>query len=444
MGAEDEIWRAVDVGAADFDARWAEWIAAGNGRGAIERLRARYGPELARFVSLQVELSTRASARFPDRRLNFFTAKGLEQATSPRVADERVHQMTEALGASNSALGDAFVWDACCGLGSDTVAFLAARIPVVATDFNGATLRCATSNGMLAVRRSKGGGDVAFLSVLADMQRAPLQGHEMRRRGFALFDPDRRDPSGARLPSPNRWSPPLTRILEEADQCAGACIKLPPGLELDRIDPGVLETCRLTWVSYGGEMKELMLWTGALAEGPKRQAIRLSDAETRTVQLGGLAAAQTAGIRTERSWDGQRGQLAGMWLVELDVALWQSGLYADVAEEFGLERIDPSNRGGFFVSASPPTTEWARSWRILEVTNADRKRVRAMLRSKATGRLTVKTRGVRESAEALETKFRLDATGRGGAPALLAITPATSDTTRASASSTLAILLDPT
>ena len=48
----------------------------------------------------------------------------------------------------------------------------------------------------------------------------------------------------------------------------------------------------------------------------------------------------------------------------------------------------------------------ARRWRILEVLPVDRKRVRAALRARGIGPLTVKTRGVRESAQELAKRLR--------------------------------------
>lgn len=417
MSFDPGVWRQLDVSSADFEERWRALRESGASLGALDRIRASHGPELARFVSLQIELGRRLDARFPDGRVTFATAKGAEQATSARVADERASAI--AARAPNSV-----VWDACCGIGSDTLALSSAELRVIATDRDPDAAACAAGN-LAVVTRRRGGSAMAPSAIVAvgDASRPPLAD---RTRGLvAVFDPDRRDRSGARIGDPERWAPPLESVARWAREFAGACIKLPPGLGGPAIDRLLEDGARATWISQDGELKELSLWTGSLADGPNREVVRLFGREGR-VSLGSDALPSSIEPYGEtRVFDDGIDALVGRFLVELDPGLRQSGLDGAVAESEGWARLDAAERGGYFVAERPAHTRpeqsgLARSWRIDDAVAFDRKRVRAMLRAHGIGAVTVKTRGVRESADELAKKLR----GPGSGAGLLAISPA--------------------
>ncbi|MDA1267329.1 MAG: hypothetical protein O2816_19785, partial [Planctomycetota bacterium] len=80
--------------------------------------------------------------------------------------------------------------------------------------------------------------------------------------GVLLLDPDRRSGGKGRVGDPDRWSPPLSGCLELAARVHAACVKLPPAHPPEEL----AERGALAWVSLDGELKELGLYTGALAE----------------------------------------------------------------------------------------------------------------------------------------------------------------------------------
>lgn len=358
------------------------------GRAHLRRIEAAHGREVARFVSLQRELRQRAHGRFPDGRLAALTSKGLEQATAPEVADLRAERF-----AAERASKGGVAWDACCGLGSDAVALGRAGVPVLATERDVEVARCAALNLAAA----------PAAVVLGDAAAPPLA---RRGRIMALLDPDRRR-EGRRLTHPDDWSPSLPLTLELCRQAGLGCIKLPPGLDPAATALEGAADVTLEWVSLDGELRELTAWVGPWSfAGARRRAIALkrSGAREECVGDGRAASPSTSPL------------VAGNRLVEFDPALRLAGLAPEHGRRYGLEPVEGG--AGYWTGTTEAQVPMARCWRILEVLTVDRKRVRAALRRRGIGPLTVKTRGVRESAQELAKRLR----GPGDLPGLLAVT----------------------
>ncbi len=358
------------------------------GRAHLRRVEATHGREVARFVSLQRELRHRALGRFPDGRLAALTSKGLEQATAPEVADLRAERFAAERAASGGV-----AWDACCGLGSDAVALTRAGVPVLATEHDVQVARCA------ALNLADGPATVA----LGDAAAPPLgQGGRI----MALLDPDRRS-EGRRLAHPHDWSPSLPMALELCREAGLGCIKLPPGLDATATALGGAADVALEWISLDGELRELAAWVGPWSfAGPRRRAVALrrSGAREECVGDGSAPAISSSPL------------VAGALLVEFDPALRQAGLAPEHGARHGLEPVE--GEAGYWTGTAEGRIPMARRWRVLEVLPVDRKRVRAALRARDIGPLTVKTRGVRESAQTFASRLR----GPGGLPGLLAVT----------------------
>ena len=81
----------------------------------------------------------------------------------------------------------------------------------------------------------------------------------------------------------------------------------------------------------------------------------------------------------------------------------------------------------------PPATPLARGWRVTDVLPFSVARLRALLRARGVGRVTVKKRGSAVDAEALRRQLRLTGSGeavvvltrRAGAPTVLVCDPPT-------------------
>lgn len=394
---EEAVWKWLEPRTEGLLDRWREWLDEAAAVG-LKSFRRDHGEVLSRFVSQQIELRGRASARFPDGRLAFLTGKGLEQATPGIVADHRARRIAERAA-------DRVVWDACSGLGSDAIA-LARSVPlVIASDVDAGTARCAAAN--LAAAGLTG----RSLTCTADVGRPPL-GNDALARAIVLVDPDRR-PDGGRESRPERWSPTLDQTRRLIEGAAGACVKWAPGRTAEAHLTTLAPEAELEWVSLDGELKEIMVWTGAAARGTGRRATALrthGDPLLDVVQ-----------------WSGEEGLLpldAGKddvehatHLVEFDVAISQSGLAGPLAEELGLTPLGDTP-GGFLVARGPVDHPMTRCWPIADRCAADRRRVRSMLRGHGIGSLTVKTRSYPKPAEEVAKAFR----GAGSEPGLLAVT----------------------
>ena len=352
--------------------------------GVAERLRGRLGPELGRRAAVLLELRLRSKRRFPEGWIPFLTRKGLEQATPHAVATDRADQLRAVLGPSR-------IWDASCGVGSDLLA-ISHGGAAVGSDVEPTSVRFAAEN-----LRRRGASSAV---VRADAGCPPW------RRGAAaavLIDPDRR-PAGPREGDPEAWGPPLSRALELAQDFGAGCVKLPPAH-----DPAALAGLgALRWVSLDGELRELSLWTGAVAEDrPRREAVAL--------RSDGGCATFVAPLDEVAPLDPAAAAAVG-WLAEPDPAVVRAGLVGALAARVGLAPLGP--RIAYLGGGHEPRAEGLlRSWRVLGTAPLDRRRVRALLAEHDVGPVTVKKRGHPDPADVLARRLR----GTGSQQGLLAV-----------------------
>jgi len=104
------------------------------------------------------------------------------------------------------------------------------------------------------------------------------------------------------------------------------------------------------------------------------------------------------------------------WLHEPDPAAIRSGLIALVAQELGATLVDPTI--AYLTSDAAADSPWVRSYRVDEVLPFNAKRLRALLRSRGVGRVTVKKRGSPIEPEALARQLR----GPGDRSAVVVVT----------------------
>jgi hypothetical protein len=106
----------------------------------------------------------------------------------------------------------------------------------------------------------------------------------------------------------------------------------------------------------------------------------------------------------------------GTWLHEPDPAVIRSGLVALVAADLGATLIDPTI--AYLTSEAEAAPPWARSYRVDDVLPFNLKKLRALLRSRGVGRVTVKKRGSPIEPEALARQLR----GPGERSAVVVVT----------------------
>lgn len=334
------------------------------------RLRRTHPAPLVAAAITQAELRHRALAKFDraDAERMFFTVDGLEQATRATVAAHRARRIRAAGNTEPVA-------DLCCGIGGDLIALTRAGLTVTGMDDDPLTVAVALAN-------------VAELGVTAAVEYADVTTIDRSPFGGVTCDPSRRGARG-RVFDPDAYRPPWTFVEELLT--GTACVKVAPGIPHGLVPAGV----EAEWVSDGGEVKEAALWSGKLAgEGVRRRATVLPSAATVTD-----ADAPTGPAIRE----------PGRWLVEPDGAVIRAGLVTAVAAEVGGWLIDPQI--AYVSTDSVPDTRLGRAYEIVDRLPYDIKQLRAYVRARGIGALTIKKRGVGVQPETLRRQLRPRGTG---------------------------------
>ncbi len=206
-------------------------------------------------------------------------------------------------------------------------------------------------------------------------------------RGFdvAFADPARRTARG-RTFSTDKWSPPWSFV--ESLLTRDACVKTAPGIPHDLVPAGV----EAEWVSDRGEVKEAALWSGRLATCARRATV---------IGEGGLA------TLTEEDDPGAGVVPVGQFLYEPDGAVIRAGLVTAVAAGVDGGLVD--EHLAYVTSDASFRTPFARGYQVLEELPYREKALRAALRERSIGRLTIKKRGVDVVPDQL--RKRLDLSG---------------------------------
>lgn len=306
-----------------------------------------------------------------------FTTAGLEQATRLEVAARHAQRFSQA--------GLERVGDLGCGIGGDAMACSALGLEVLGVDHDEFTAQIATVN----LRQFPESRIRCADALSIDLASEGLQG--------VFMDPARRTRRGGRVFDPASYSPNLDAVLELRHRVPLG-VKVGPGLPYTALPS---ET-HAEWISVDGSVVEAGLWFGDLAPaGSGRSAVVLGTDDqghrtSRQLHAPGDADAPVATAAT--------GAL-GRYLYEPDGAVIRAGLVAMVAEELGGHLIDPGI--AFITTEAAPTTALATGYRVLDSFGFGVKRLRAYLRQRGVGRLTIKKRGTAVTPEHLRPQLQL-------------------------------------
>ncbi|WP_214414874.1 class I SAM-dependent methyltransferase [Sphaerisporangium fuscum] len=335
------------------------------------RLRKTYDASLTAAALTQARLRERGAVKFgADAALMYFTPDGLEQATRAEVATHRARRFRPGTR----------VVDACCGVGGDLIALARAGCEVDAVDLDPLTVEVARANAA-----ALGLGDRVTVRT-ADAAEVTPEAYDV------LFaDPARRT-TGRRVFDPMAYSPPWPTVLGLVARAPAACLKVAPGIPYELIPPGA----EAEWVSYRGEVKEAVVWTGALAGGASggddgsvsRRATLLPSGETLTTGAGTV----------------EQGPV-GRYLYEPDGAAVRAHLVAEVAALVDGHLLDPHI--AYITGDGTAVTPWASRYEVLETLPFSLKRLRASLRERGIGAVTLKKRGSALDLERLRKDLRL-------------------------------------
>jgi SAM-dependent methyltransferase len=347
------------------------------------RLRREYPADLVSAALTQARLRQRAGAKFgADAGRMYFTPDGVEQATRTAVAEHRAARF--------AGLGVRHLADLCCGIGGDAIALARAGVQVLAVDRSPVTCEVAEANA-----RALGLADRIEVRC-ADVADVDTSSYD------AIFvDPARRGASGrgggraagGRIFDPEAYSPPLSWAIEAARGARYAALKVAPGVPHEAVP----EDAEAQWVSDRGEVKEAVLWFGT-APGARSAAL-LPDGATLTGT--GLPDPPVGPV--------------GRYVYEPDGAVIRAHLVAEVADSLDGRLIDETI--AYVTADELRPTPYATAYEITDTLPFNLKRLKALLREREVGTLTVKKRG--SAVEPEEIRRRVKPQGPNAATVLL-------------------------
>ncbi len=303
----------------------------------------------------------------------YFTKDALEQASDPSVRAWRVFDPSDKLR----------VVDACCSIGADSLAFARAGHDVIGLDIDPLRVEMARLNAQ-ALNLQNVRYEVA--DVRAGVPEADL----------IFFDPGRRDANGKRIFDVERYQPPLATVRGwGADRIM---VKLSPGVDLRQVEP---YGNNVSFISVDGELKEAELTVDARIKPDSYSAIVLGKYPAflpKVIMVGDARNRNVAPISEPRGW-----------LVEPDPAIIRAGLVADLALTLNGAQLDPEI--AYITTDEKPNSPWVRAWKINDWMPFNLKKLRAYLRERNVGTVTVKKRGTAVTPEELIAKLKLNGNG---------------------------------
>ncbi|MFF8385784.1 class I SAM-dependent methyltransferase [Streptomyces kanasensis] len=336
------------------------------------RLRRDHPAELVSAALGQARLRQRAVAKFgaEDAYRMFFTPNGVEQSTRRAVAEHRA--------AVFARLGVRAVADLCCGIGGDALALARAGIRVLAVDRDPLTAAVARANA-----------EALGLAELIEVRRADVTEVDTAPYDAVFVDPARRGAAtgggrgAGRIFDPEAYSPPLSWAVDTARRAPHAALKIAPGIPHEVIPP----EAEAEWISDGGDVKEAVLWFGT-APGAVRATLLPSGAS-----LAVSAPPPAPPVRP-----------VGRYLYEPDGAVIRAHLVAEVAREVDGGLVDETI--AYVTADELRPTPYATAYEITDELPFNVKRLKALLREREVGILTVKKRGSAVAPEELRRKVK--------------------------------------
>jgi hypothetical protein len=345
-------------------------------------------PRLVAAALTQSRLRQRAESKLGEfARTMLFTDAGLQQATRLKVA---AHHARRYRGA-----GLTHVADLTCGIGVDSMTMAALGLRVTAAEVDPTTAAVARHN----------------LHLFPSAQVIEADGLTLDLDGLgvdAVFaDPSRRTGAGRRVFNPAAYTPPLDRLLAlGADRPLG--LKIAPGVPHAALPPHH----EAQWVSDDGTVVECTLWAGPLARLPGAAG----RAGRSALVLSGDQATQLDEQPGARLASGQLGD----FLLEPDGAIVRGSLIAEAASAAGLDNPRLVHPRIAYVTADgcADTANLFAAFRVVDVIPYKVATLRAYLRARGVGHLTIKKRGIDVDPDSLRNELRL----RGEAHATAVLT----------------------
>ena len=337
----------------------------------FQALSKRYPAELARAALETAILRLEAVAKFPFADKLYLTREAMQQASAYAVAQHRAQRFRSF----------ARVADLGCSVGGDSFG-LAQVTDVLGLDLDELRLAMARANLQALGLGERG-----------EFIQADLQGGLPFRQGgenMALFcDPARRA-GGRRIFRVEDYLPPLSMVASWQADFPALGVKLSPGVDLDELQGYDAE---IEFISLDGELKEAALWFGPL--------------KTTEFRATGRRATLLPGGETLVGPPKTQGPVSPpqAYLYEPDPAVLRAGLVTNLGEMLGAQQLDPQI--DYLTADRYIETPFARAWPVLDWMPFQLKRLRAYLRERGIGEVTIKKRGSPLEPDELREALRL-------------------------------------
>ena len=322
----------------------------------FQSLCKQYPHQIAKAALETAILRGEAITKFPQADKMYFTREALEQASGYEVSSYR----------SERYRGYDHVADLGCSIGSDTLA-LTEVAPVVGLDRDPLRLQMARANSQAL------GLSAHFIQndLVSSFPCLPYPYTAL------FFDPARRA-DGRRISSVNKYVPPLNIVAQWLTYFPAIGVKISPGVDLRELFGYQAE---IEFISLRGELKEAVLWFGPLKAGQRRATV--------------LPGPHIMIDNISRIDPSQRPTLAIAqplrYFYEPDPAVIRAGMVRALMARMGAAQIDEDI--AYLTAEKQVSTPFARVWEVEAWFPFQLKKLRAYLRERNIGQVTVKKRG---------------------------------------------------
>lgn len=330
------------------------------------KLRQKLTVEQTHAILETALLRHKARAKFSQAAGMYFVAPALEQASGEEIATYRAQRFARP--------GFSLIADLCCSIGGDAIP-LTQHAQVLGLDLDQVRLLMARENVRATGRAEK------FHPIQANLLQLP----PLPVSAF-FFDPARRDERGRRLFSVQDYSPPLSLVDQWLTQVPHGGVKISPGVDYAEL-PAAAEA---EFISVAGEVKECVLWYGALHSGVTRRATLLPSGATLTAADRPLDIPLTT---------------PQAYLYEPDGAVIRAHLVQELAEQLGCSQLDRTI--AYLTSDQLVATPFAQAYQIEDYFPFQLKQLRHYLRGRGIGQLTIKKRGSPLDPDELRQQLKL-------------------------------------
>jgi SAM-dependent methyltransferase len=335
----------------------------------FKMLAKRFPRETARTALTIAILRGEAIKKFPEAEKMYFTREALEQASPWVVAAARAKRFQ----------GFQQILDFGCSVGGDSLA-LAQSAPVFGIEFDPLRVVMASQNAKSL------GVEAEFL--LANLESLPFRLSDPGFRNSAIFfDPARRK-DHRRAFSVEEYQPALSIIEQWMPDIQALGVKVSPGVKLTELDP---YDCEVEFVSLNGDLKEATLWFGPLKTAERRA----------TLLSGGEIVTMTAKNQPNLPLSPPKA-----FIYEPDPSILRAGLVQKLGSQLDAAQLD--SEIAYLTADTRMDHPFVRAWPVEDWMPFQLKRLRAYLRERNIGQVTVKKRGSPILPEDLIQQLRLD------------------------------------